>query len=60
VASESRLNLAQFDSETPQFHLPVAPAEKLDRAVGAVADHVAGSVDAGVVGAERIGMIFPQ
>lgn len=46
MLGQGRLDLAGFDAMAPDLHLPVAPAQELDAAIGKVAGDVAGAVEA--------------
>src|SRR6267142_3959395 len=54
VPVEQGFDLAELDAIAAQLHLAVAPAQKFDIAIGAIARHVAGPVEASVRTAEWV------
>ena len=55
VLAEHRLDLARLHPEPADLYLLVGAAEELEHAIGAIADQIAGSIQAGAgIGGERV------
>ncbi len=55
VVQQAGFDFPQFDAETADLHLMVDAPEVFHQAVGALADQVAGAVQAGAIAGKRIG-----